>query len=134
MKSNNQGVKEETFIQTSGRDREGQPGLRGLTARWLEDQARRVWWRGWSHICVQINLEAMGSKTHRKPRVPVQENKASNPLTIKICEGCDGGRNSQPHRRFHWRDPHDPRAYTSLPTQELVSEEPNLLVGSRKSD
>ena len=39
-KSDNQGVKEETFIQTSRRGRDGQPGQRGLTARWqLPDQA-----------------------------------------------------------------------------------------------
>ena len=33
-KSNNQGVKEETFIQTGRRGRDGQPGWRGLMARW----------------------------------------------------------------------------------------------------
>ena len=36
MESDNQGVKEETFIQTGG---DGQLGQRGLAARWwLEDQ------------------------------------------------------------------------------------------------
>ena len=33
-KSNNQGVKEETFIQTGSRDGERQLGQRGFTARW----------------------------------------------------------------------------------------------------
>ena len=40
-KSDNQGDKEETFIQTSRRGGDGQPGLRGLTARWrLADPVR----------------------------------------------------------------------------------------------
>ena len=39
-KSDNQGIKEETFIQTGRRGREGQPGWTGLVERqWLEDQA-----------------------------------------------------------------------------------------------
>ena len=39
-KSDNQGVKEETFIQTARRGREGQLGWRGCMARWrLEDGA-----------------------------------------------------------------------------------------------
>ena len=39
-KSNNQGDKEETFIQTSRRGRDGQPGWKGLAARWwLADPA-----------------------------------------------------------------------------------------------
>ena len=39
-KSSNQGVKKETFIQTSRRGRDGQPGQRGLTAgKWLADWA-----------------------------------------------------------------------------------------------
>ena len=42
-KSDNQGVKEETFIQTSRRDGDGQLGRSGLTARQqLEDRA--TWW------------------------------------------------------------------------------------------
>ena len=37
-KSNNQGVKEETFIQTGRRDEDGQPGWREYAAKWwLED-------------------------------------------------------------------------------------------------
>ena len=41
-KSNNQGVKEETLIQTCRRGRDGQWGWRGLTAWWrLEDWVRR---------------------------------------------------------------------------------------------
>ena len=38
-KSNNHGVKEETFFQTGKKGRDGQSGQRGLAARqWLEDQ------------------------------------------------------------------------------------------------
>ena len=45
-KSNNQGVKEETFIQTGRRGRDGQPGWRGLMARWwLAEQVV-------PHLCV----------------------------------------------------------------------------------
>ena len=41
-KSNNQGVKEETFIQTDRRGGNAQPGRRGLVAKWwLEHQG--VW-------------------------------------------------------------------------------------------
>ena len=40
-KSDNQGDKEETFIQTSRRGGDGQPGRRGPAARWrLADPAR----------------------------------------------------------------------------------------------
>ena len=40
-KSNNQRDKEETFIQTGRRGGDGQPGWRGLEARWqLVDPAR----------------------------------------------------------------------------------------------
>ena len=39
-KSDNQGVKEEIFIQTGRRDGDGQPGQRGLMARqWLVERA-----------------------------------------------------------------------------------------------
>ena len=84
-KSNNKGDKEETFIQTGSRGRDGQPGQRGLAARqqladparWrIVEQgrqgcswpARRSWQilRGgdwptlWSHIHTQINREEKG--------------------------------------------------------------------------
>ena len=42
-KSDNQGVKEETFIQTGGRGEDGLPGRRRLAARWqLVDPARQL--------------------------------------------------------------------------------------------
>ena len=41
-KSDTQGDKEQTFIQTGRRGRDRQPGQRGLTAgQWVEDQGRR---------------------------------------------------------------------------------------------
>ena len=54
--SNNQGVKEETFIQTGRRGREGQLGG--------ENMRQGGWWTGYPHIHVQINWEEqLGSKT-----------------------------------------------------------------------
>ena len=50
QKSDNQGVKEETFIQTSSKGRDGQPGGEDL-------QQGSSWRTGQSHICVQINWE-----------------------------------------------------------------------------
>ena len=67
-------------------------------------------------------------------RVPAWGNKAWKPLTEKTCEGWGFRRNSQPHRRVHWRDPQGPRTYTNPPTQESASEGPSLLVGSRGND
>ena len=41
-KSDNQEVKEETFIQTGRRSGDEQPGQKGLAARWqVEDQGRQ---------------------------------------------------------------------------------------------
>ena len=121
-KSDSQGVKEETFIPTSRRGRDGQWGWRGLEARqWLEDRAG--WGSSWrsrqSHICMQINWKnKWGLRQTTQPRVPLQGNKASKPLIENIGGGWGGsGRNSQPHRRVHWRDPQGPRMYTSPPTQ-----------------
>ena len=52
----------------------------------------------------------------------------------KTCGGWGGKRNSQPHRRVHWRDPQGPRTYTNPLTWESAPEGPNLPVGSRASD
>ena len=67
MKSNNQGVKEETFIQTGRRGGEGQLGREDLRqgGSWrtgagkvgLATQQDGDWQTGWSHICGQINWE-----------------------------------------------------------------------------
>ena len=71
-----------------------------------------------------------------QPTVPVWVNKASKPVAVKICKGCGGRRNSQPHRRVCWRDLQSPRTYTSPPIRESAPEanQPNLLVGNRESD
>ena len=56
-----------------------------------------------SHICILINWEEqLGARQTAQPRVPVQANKASKPLTQKTCGDCGSGTNSQPHRRVHW--------------------------------
>ena len=113
---------------------------RGLTAsRQLEDLSGQGhgWWTGWSDICLWINQEEkLESKTDHATQgsIPAQGNEASKPLTVKTCEGCGGGRNSQPHRRVHWRDPQGPRIYTNTPTWESTPEGPNLLVCSVGSD
>ena len=67
MKSNNQGVNEETFIQTSRRGQgwaiEAERTRGKAVAGGLSRQGSN-WWTGWSHICVQINWqEQLGSKT-----------------------------------------------------------------------
>ena len=49
-KSNNQGVKEETFIQTGRRGGDGQRGREDL---WPGGS----WQSWWSHICIRINWE-----------------------------------------------------------------------------
>ena len=67
-------------------------------------------------------------------KVPAWGNKASKPLAIKTCSGCGSWRNSQPHRRVHWRDPQGPRMYTNPLTRESAPEGPNSLVGCGGSD
>ena len=144
-KSSKQGVKEGTFIQTGRRSKEGQLGWRGCaTWRWLENLVGKVAVRlGWArqqladqevpYLCANNWEEQLGTETVQ-PRIPVQGNKASKPLTVKICEGWGGRRNSQPHRRVHWRDPQGPGTCTNPPTWESAPEGPNLLVGSGRSD
>ena len=49
-KSDNQGVKEETFIQISRRSGDGQPGR--------EDSWQgSSWWTGWFQICMWLNQD-----------------------------------------------------------------------------
>ena len=103
-------------------------GSRGWEDVWQGND----WQARWSHVCVWINREEqLGSKTDW---VPEQEKKASKHLAVRICGGCSSRRNSQPHRRIHWREPQDPRMYISPPTAESAPEGPNLLVGSSGSD
>ena len=58
------------------------------------------------------------------------EIKALKPLAVKTYGGCSSKRNSQPHRRVHWRDSQGPRTYTNPPPWEAAPEGPNLLVDS----
>ena len=90
MEVRHQGDKEETFIQTSRRGGDGQPGQRGLPARqWLADPERgRIVEPGRQcnssqtprpHIRAQINQEERwGAKQSAQPRAPAPGNKASN--------------------------------------------------------
>ena len=59
-------------------------------------------------------------------------------MKSEIKENVQGtnsdGRNSQPHRRVHWRDPQGLRTYTNLPTRESAPKGPNLLVSSGGSE
>ena len=115
-KSNNQGVKEETFIQTGTRGGNRQPG------------------RSHTH---EKNKPGGTTKELNRPynsSVPAWGNKASKPLSLKTCEDWGGWRKSQPHRRVHWRDPQGPRTYTNPPTRESAPEGPKSLVSSRGSD
>ena len=91
--------------------------------RWqLEDQGRQdsSWQNTWSHICMLTNREDQLGRKTVQPRVPLWEKTASKPLAVKTSGGC-GGRNSQPHRRVHWRDPQGPRMYTKPPTEESAA-------------
>ena len=89
-KSDNQGIKEETFIPTGRRGRDGQPGWRGLAARWqLVDQGRKEAagrpsqaadcraGRARLQLAGKAAADGPGDRAHN-PRVPVQGNKASN--------------------------------------------------------
>ena len=101
------------------------------------------WWTGWggsweaggpAFACGWIRRNNWGARQTMQPRVPVWGNKTSTPLTEKTCGGWGSRRNSQPHRRVHWRDPQGPRMYTSPHSWESAPEGSNLLVGSRGSD
>ena len=94
-KSDNQGVKEETFTQTRRRvETSSQGGERGCVARWrLVDQVV-------PHSCADKSGGTTGEQDRPcKPGFQCRGNKASKPLTEKTCGGCSSRRNSQPHRR-----------------------------------
>ena len=93
------------------------------------------WQTGHSHICMQINQEKLlGSETDHTTQGSSMRKESLKTSGCKNLGGCGSGRNSQSHRRVHWRDPQGPRTYTKPPTQESAPEGPNLLVGSRGSD
>ena len=102
-KSDNQGVKEETFIQ---------PGRWGREDSWQGGN----WRMGWLHICVQITRKNnLGARQIVQTRSVGWGNKASKPLVVKAQEGCCGGRNSQSHRRVHWINQQPPTTHTKPP-------------------
>ena len=135
-KSDNQGSKEkhssrpvggaEASSQVWKDSRQGGGWKTGMSSSWLSGQL---------HICIQIKREEqLGSQMVCTTQGSSEGNKASQPLTEKTCGGCSSGRNSQPHRRVHWRDPKGPRMYVKPPTQESALEGPNLFVGSGRGD
>ena len=122
-KSDNQVVKEETFIQTGMRRRDGSWG-REVT--WQGSGCYRLG-RGWqtrqSHLHVQISWEEqLGSKIDCTTQGSRKETKASKPLIVKTCGSCSNRRNSQSHRKVCRRGPQDPRMYTSPPIWESAPE------------
>ena len=146
-KSDNQGVKEETFIQTSRRGGDGQLGGEdsGLGSGWRTRVGKAA--LGGPGEMVNFGRADPCSHTDKpggttgEPDRPSNRgfqprgNKASRPLTENTCGGCgSSGRNSQPHGRVRWRDPQDPRTYTNPPPWESAPEGPNLIVGSGGSD
>ena len=74
---NSHGIKEETFIQTSRRGGDGQLGQRGhgKVAAGKTD--------GPTLVCRLTGRKNWGARQTVQPRVPVQGNKASKPLTEK---------------------------------------------------
>ena len=124
-KSDNQGVKKETFIQAGRRGRDGRLRWRGPTTSWR---------LAVSHLQVDKQEEQWGGRQTAQPMIPVPEKKASRPMAVKTCGNCGSRRNPQPHRRVPWRDPQGPRTYTNPPTREAAPERPNVIVGSGGSD
>ena len=115
-KSDNQGDKEETFIDIGRRGRDGQLGWRGLVARqWQADPSRCQiveWGRQfssqqtpWPCIQAQINREEWwGRDTDPANQGSSAGKQGLKPLIENTCGGLGGSRrNSQPHRRVPWR-------------------------------
>ena len=86
---------------------------------------------GWSRLPTFPKTGTTGEQCTQCNPVSALKKKASKPLGVKILGGRGCRRNSQPHRRVHWRDP---RLYTKPPTQESSPEGANLLMGRGGSD
>ena len=119
------------------RGRDLQPGQRGLTARhWLEDPCRQVMAGGAGSPTLWADKPQETTGEWDRPSNPgfqCREIKSQNLWLKKTCGGW-GRRNSQPHRRVHWRDQQGPRTYTNPPTWESAPEVPSLIVGRGGSD
>ena len=108
-KSDNQGVKEETFTQTGRRSRDGQPGWRGLVTRR---------WTGQFHNCINQE-DKPGGTTGERDRLSnsAKGNKASKPLTENTCgvvaagetPSLAGGFTGETHRVLECTQTHPPR-------------------------
>ena len=86
-------------------------------------------------MCVWVNWkEQMGSEKDHKTQGSSAGTASLKTSDYKNCGGYSSGRNFQPHRRVHWRDPKGLRKYTKPPTQESAPEGLNLFVGSGGSD
>ena len=109
-KSDTQGDKEQTFIQTGRRGRDRQPGQRGYEARWW----LATW--GWggeggqSHIHVCINREEqLGHETNHATQISSSGKESFKTFGCKTCGGFSSGRNCQSHRTVCWRGSQGPR-------------------------
>ena len=126
-KFNNQGIKEETFIQTRRRGRDGQY------------RQYRMCSKAPIQAVPHPGTDKLGGTTGEwdrpcNPGFQYGKLKPQNLWLWKPVGVAAGGRNCRSHRKVHWRGPWGPRMYISPPTQESAPEGPNLLVGSGGSD
>ena len=78
-------------------------------------------------LCCFVELyvgERGAERPTTKSRVSVLAAKDLKPqFKEKICGDCGGRRNSQPHRRVHWRDPQGPKMSTNpLPANQHLKD------------
>ena len=148
-KSDNQGVKEETFIQTGRRGRDRQPGQKGLAARqggwrtkqgdWLRNTAcQAAASRPCGHTFMHrlIGRNGRGVKQTTQPRTPEWGNKASK-LWLKTPVGVEAAAGETPSLTGEWvGETHRglEREQAHPPTRKSAPEGPSLIVGSRGSD
>ena len=125
MKCVNQGLKEETFIQTS---------RRGETGSQAERTCGKVEAGGLppchTFVCRYTERNNWGKRQTAQPRVPSQgKRKLQNLWRLQKWEKSPSLKGE-----FIGRDRQGPRTYTNPPTQESAPEGPNLLVGRGESD
>ena len=107
-----------------------QPGQRGGRAkRWLEDWAV-------PHCVWKTRKKNWGTRQTTQPRVPVQGNKASKPLAVKIWGGggCAAVGETLSLTEEFVGVTHRVLEHTHPPTWESAPEGPNLLMGCGRSD
>ena len=112
-----------------------QPGRRGCMERkQLEVTRQRL--ADWMvpHLHADKPGKQLGSETDGATQGPSVGKENIKSSDCKTHGSCSSGKNSQSHRRVHWRDPQGPRTYRKPPTGESAPERPNLLVGSGGSD